>query len=101
MSDALNQIGVQNALAVTGTAVGLTLPTNLKPKRALIHNESGGDVRWRADGTAPTASVGELLKVGERIDWTDIATNYWGMIDKVSFIRTGGVSGTLEVAFFD
>ncbi len=100
MSDALNQIGTQNALTVTNAAVALTLPTDLKPTRALIHNESGGDVRWRADGTDPTASSGNLLRTGFFIDWTRIDTNYWGLIDKVRFFRDAGVDATLEIGFF-
>ncbi len=100
MSEAINQVGTQNALTVGASAVALTVPTDLKPTRALIHNESGGDVRWRADGTDPTASSGELLLAGERIDWTRMDTNYWGLIDKVRFIRDAGVSATLEIAFF-
>ena len=45
----------------------------------------GGGVRWRADGTAPTASVGTLLNDGDGL-------TVWGTMDiqSMSFIAVAG-----------
>jgi len=48
-------------------AVGLTVPNGAK--RALIQAESQS-VRWRDDGTAPTAAVGMLIQSGETLPYT-------------------------------
>lgn len=48
-------------LTVSSTAVALTVPTNAEA--ALVDVESN-DVRWRDDGTNPTASVGKYLSSG-------------------------------------
>jgi hypothetical protein len=50
-----------------GTAVGITVPNNAKG--ALI-NVQGQAVRFRADGTNPTASVGFPLSVGSIMKYT-------------------------------
>lgn len=52
----------------------------------------GQPVRWRDDGTAPTASVGMLMNVGDVL-------KYDGPIDKLRFIETAA-SATLNVAFY-
>lgn len=53
------------------------------------------DIRWTVDGTAPTTSVGHLLKAGENLNLAG-----YGNITKFRAIRTGGSSGTLSVTFF-
>jgi hypothetical protein len=50
-------------------------------------------IRWRDDGTAPTAAVGHLLEVGQVLE-------YDGDLNKISFIRTGGTSGSLPATYF-
>ena len=45
---------------ITNAAVGLpSLPTGAN--KAIVQIETGDSVRWRDDGVAPTASVGNLL----------------------------------------
>lgn len=67
------------------SATGLTVPPrtpnglNQKPTFALIVAE-GQSVRWRDDGTAPTASVGMPLVVG-------VPLQYDGSLDKIQFIE--------------
>ena len=93
------QNGIQNALSVTtGTAVGLTLPTRPYPTHAIIQVVTNG-VRWRADGTAPTATAGVLVSAGSNIEFMDGALNYASIIERIKFIGIGGTA-TLEVAFF-
>lgn len=66
-------------------ATGLTVPPcspnglNQKPTFALIVAE-GQNVRWRDDGTAPTATVGMPLVVG-------VPLQYDGSLDKIQFIE--------------
>ena len=97
---ALNQVGTQNALTVPGTAVSLTLPSGaMRPSHALIQ-VSGADIRWRADGTAPTATSGILVAGGSNIQFMDPTIDFTGVIARFQAIRTGSVSATLEAAFF-
>jgi len=97
---ALNQLGIQNALSVTDTATALTLPSGkVRPTHAIVQ-VTGADIRWRADGTAPTATAGLQVLAGSNIEFMDPAVDYTGMIANFQAIRTGGVSATIEVAFF-
>jgi hypothetical protein len=102
----LNQIGFE-ALSVPGTAVGLTGVAGKRPKHALIRvggTAGTDDVRWRADGTDPTTTVGELVPSGSYIDWTDMTndSDYFGLISRARFIRASGAGPTtLDVVYFD
>lgn len=102
MSRILYQCGVQNALTVSSSAVALTLPTatgTVRPTHAIIQ-VTGANVRWRADGTAPTTSVGIQVASGSNIEFMDPSADYSGIIDNIQFIRDDSVDATLEVAFF-
>lgn len=81
------------ALAVGGTAVPFTAATSLSAKCATAKVE-GAQIRYRTDGTAPTATVGVPAEVG------DIITVY-GSADilAIQFIRTGAVSATLSTEY--
>jgi hypothetical protein len=78
-------------------SVGLTIPTtapdglNAKPVFALIIAE-GAPVRWRDDGTAPTASVGMPLPVG-------VPLQYDGDLTKIRFIQQSA-SGILNISYY-
>jgi hypothetical protein len=61
----LEMIGYQQITSLA-TAQTLTLPTNFSPVEAMIVAETQ-DVRWRCDGTAPTASVGMPLPAGQAL----------------------------------
>lgn len=97
MPGATNSIGHQQ-LTVSSTAVGLTVPSGTHPKHALISVQTAA-VRWRADGTNPTTSVGNPLAATDRLDWTDPMGNYSSLIANIKFIATGG-DATLDVEFF-
>jgi hypothetical protein len=60
---------------------------------AMIQVETA-QVRYRIDGTNPTATVGTLLDAGDELV-------VWGTMDiqSIRFIRTGGVSATLNVHY--
>ena len=97
MGEATNSIGHQQ-LTVSTTAVSLTVPTGKHPKHALITVQTAG-VRWRGDGTAPTASVGNPLAADERLDLSDPMGNYSSLIANIQFIRSGGADATLDIEY--
>lgn len=71
------------------SVVGLAVPTGAKC--CVVHAE-GQAVRWRDDGTAPTASVGMLLPVGGEL-------RYDGNLLAIRFIETAG-SAKLNCAYY-
>lgn len=79
------------------SAVSLTVPTvdvagnKQQPTRAFIVAE-GNDIRWRDDGTAPTASVGMILIRNNVL-------SYDGDLSKIQFIQTGA-SAKLNVSYY-
>lgn len=76
---------------ITGlaTAVGLTAPEGAQ--HALIQAE-GQAVRWRDDGTDPTATDGLSIATGTTFQ-------YHGALAGIRFIEVGA-SATLHVAFY-
>ena len=81
------------ALAVAGTSIGFTAATLIGARLATAAVESA-QIRYRTDGTDPTATVGVLANPG------DVITIY-GNVDISAFraIRTGGASATLSTEF--
>lgn len=71
------------------SAVGLTVPDGAR--RALIQTE-GKAVRWRDDGTDPTAADGLLIAA-------DTTFSYHGALTRIRFIETAA-SAILHVAFY-
>ena len=88
--------GYQQITNLTAS-VGLTIPTtapdglNAKPVFALIVAEGAG-VRWRDDGTAPTASIGMPLAVG-------VPLQYDGDLTKIRFIQQAA-TGIINVSYY-
>ena len=97
----INQTG-QQTLTVSTTAVSLTLPTGVgaKPKHALIY-VGNANVRWIAEGTTPTSTLGMPVAAGSYISWLEPGFNYYGMISRVQFIRDDATDATLEIFYFD
>lgn len=85
-------------LETLSSAVGLTVPTRdpvtgltAKANFALITPETQG-VRWRDDGTAPTASVGMPLAAG-------VTLQYDGDLSKIKFIEQTA-SAKLNISYY-
>lgn len=84
-------------ISTLSSATGLTVPTlgpdglNAKPVFALIVAE-GAPVRWRDDGTAPTASIGMPLAVG-------VPLQYDGDLTKIRFIEQSA-SAKLNISYY-
>lgn len=76
---------------ITGlsTAKALTVPVGAT--MALVSPDTQ-DVRWRDDGTNPTASVGMPLVVGTTL-------NYDGDLNRIRFIETTA-SAVLNVSYY-
>ena len=84
------------SITVTDTAVGLTLSNVLAkphPKKVEIFVETA-QVRFRKDGTDPTATVGEVLNPFERMTLESLND-----MQNLKTIRTGATSGTLRVHY--
>lgn len=87
-------------LAVSSSAVGLTIPTETAPGGATRNKNvsyatircATANVRWRDDGTDPTASVGMPLSVGEELV-------YDGNPAAIKFIRQSA-DATLDISFY-
>lgn len=72
------------------SAVGLgTIPANAA--RVLLQAESQ-NVRWRDDGTDPTASVGTLIYAGQLFEYT-------GTLSAIKFIEAAS-GGKLNVSYY-
>ena len=86
------------ALSVGTTAVGFTeatmVPSTGKPAAAAFVSVEGAPIRYRADGTIPTASVGTLKNIGDEFV-------VWGRRDLVSirFISQSGSTATLSTHY--
>jgi hypothetical protein len=82
------------AITIDATAGGIAVPRAVYQGMAgcILRNEQG-EIRYRVDGTAPTAAVGTVLGVGEVLILQDV-------LDLASFrgIRTGATSGVLSVS---
>lgn len=93
-----NQIGWE-VLTVSTSAVTLTPGT---AKHALIR-VTGAPVRWRADGTAPTATVGMFADINQFIEFMEVHDTYSGILRSIQFVRdtSAGSDASLEVAYFD
>lgn len=82
------------SITVADTAIGLTPATYAAATRAEMTLETAQIRKW-ADGTAPTASVGQIVEVGDVI-----VLNSAAQIAAFKAIRTGGASGVLRVEYF-
>ena len=80
-------------ITVSTTAIGFTSATFGNADVAEVTLD-GADIRFRLDGTAPTASVGHLLRDGDVLtirNQTDIAN--------FSAIRNAGANATISVSY--
>jgi hypothetical protein len=82
-------------LTVSTTAVGLTVPAAVAEANFAFVRCETTNVRWRDDGTAPTAAVGggTLMEVGEALE-------YDGNLRAIKFIRDGAADATLDITYY-
>jgi hypothetical protein len=96
LKNTTNNLGYQQITDLS-SAVGLTVPAvdvagnKQQPTRAFIVAE-GNNIRWRDDGTAPTASVGMILIQNNVL-------SYDGDLSKIKFIQTGA-GAKLNVSYY-
>lgn len=72
------------------SATALTIPAG---SASAIFVPETQNVRWRDDGTDPTATVGMLLSVGQSLTYTGDA------LGKLTFIETAA-SAKLNIAYY-
>jgi len=89
-----NQVSYEN-LAVSDSAVSFTASTVTNRAKSALITVEGADVRWRADGTSPSATVGSLLKDGEKLIFRGE-----GIIKNIEFIRDASADAVVHGAFF-
>lgn len=94
-----NPVGYEQ-LTVSTTAVGLaTVPTTAR--HALIYIVAQA-LRWRADGTAPTATVGMPEAANTQIEqFMRSDGDFQALLANIKFIRSGGTDSVVEVHYFD
>lgn len=80
-------------ITVSTLALHLVIGSRNGNTQALITNETAA-LRFRLDGVAPTATVGHLLAAGDQLTISLAIT-----LDRVMFIRDGGVDGVLSVSY--
>lgn len=95
-SQAASDYVTYESVTVAATSIGITStiinPVGQPQQRACSARLETAQVRFRYDGTAPTAAEGTLLEVGEILDMRDVQT-----ATAIRFIRTGATSGVLKV----
>ena len=97
IKETTNCMGYQQITSLSAAA-SLTIPATTKsgivgsPRLALLQAESQ-PIRWRDDGTAPTASVGMILNVGDQ------PYPYDGDLTKIQFIEAAA-SAKLNVSYY-
>ena len=87
-----NCTGFRTVTVTHTTAVSIGKPPDYT--KGMLCSIEDDEIRWRADGTDPTATVGRPFNVGDTFV-------VWGARDlaSVRFIRQGSVSATLSTDF--
>jgi len=89
----LSPFGYQQITSLSSaTALTIPAPTNAVPATLALIQAETQDVRWRDDGTNPTASVGMVLAAGETLPYT-------GDLSKLKFIETTA-SAKLNISYY-
>ena len=95
---AFTQTGHQ-AVASVATSTGLTIPTGIRASHAIIQNNTANSFRWRADGTAPTATVGIVCAASATVEFMDPMVDYTGLLTQFKAIAVG-TDTSLNVSYF-
>lgn len=94
---ARNSVGSEQ-LTVDATSGGVSLTIPDAAKRALMSLRTA-QIRFLDNGTAPTTSLGHVVDSGDTIEYLD--DNYQSALSAFRAIRTGDVSGTLDITYYD
>lgn len=86
------QVGYEQ-LTVDATLGGVGFAALPAAAAEAIVRVSTANIRWRGDGTGPTASVGYP-------QYADEEFHLIGGLEKYKFIRTGSTSAVLDVAYY-
>lgn len=86
----LAPIGYES-LSVGATAVGLTIPARAEQAYGVLEDNA---VRYRDDGTDPTADEGLLLPTGS------VVVICSPSLGRIKFISDTGAAGILKVAYY-
>ena len=95
-------------LTVSNTAIGLDSASPALDSNGRVSNRTvyravisvkDADIRWRADGTAPTATVGHPIDDGGTFTLT--GANYQHLLKKIQFIRQSTTDAVLFITYFD
>lgn len=76
---------------ISTTAVALTVPAGATGAVVYIEDQP---VRWRDDGTAPTATLGVLAKADSSVEVKVHS------LTTIKFIRQGGTDAAISVAYY-
>lgn len=87
-------VGYQTGLTVSNSAIGLTIPSGIRPNYAFITTENN-QIRFRVDGTDPTSSEGHIVDPGSTIELVDEE-----QIRKFKAIRTGAADAIFRITYF-
>jgi hypothetical protein len=79
-------------VTVATTAIGVVASSGDNVAHRAVITVETAQIRFRYDGTAPTATVGHLAEIGDRLTIEGRAN-----IRNFLAIRTGATSGTLQV----
>ena len=91
------------AVTVATTSIGFTAGTitpttaaagSTRPAHRAVVTAETAQMRYRYDGTDPTASTGHLLDVGDVLVVEGIVN-----VQTIRFIRTGATSGTITCSY--
>ena len=88
--DAGTPVGYQQL--TVNTAVGLTVPSGAN--KAIIISDVA-NMRWRDDGTDPTASVGMNL-----LRFNVLVIESQAMLDTIKFIKQDSTNGVLNISYY-
>ena len=85
------------SVTVSTTAVGITPSAGALWALARVE---GADVRYRTDGTAPTATAGIRLKDGDVLEYVDSDVDYGPVLKSIKFIRQAATDATIYVEYY-
>lgn len=81
---------------ITSTAAGLST-SKVASKLAVYITVESAAIRYRMDGTAPTATEGHLVQAGQSIYLADKTK---AALTNLSMIRDGASSATIRVTYY-